>query len=257
MKNIITLLMLFVVTIILHAQPKPAVKTGTPVVPGVPSKPKVSPYVLKKDYDEMLLNFDAKVKSATNANAGLRNLIGRKDKEIESLGEKMIQVEEILNSTAFKVSNTEDSLDKTRFSIEEFRKSTEEKFVENLTTYCLELERMSLENFNSNLRVTLDSLNLIKKKDEIIVYKNKNIFIASMGEFETTSQKISLNSLSIQEKFLISDSILSFYVESSTMTDFTSKVRCYHNIMTAFNFQQDRYQSYLDRLNQLSYLITD
>ncbi len=135
MKNIITLLMLFVVTIILHAQPKPAVKPGTPVVPGVPSKPKVSPYVLKKDYDEMLLNFDAKVKSATNANAGLRNLIGRKDKEIESLGEKMIQVEEILNSTAFKVSNTEDSLDKTRFSIEEFRKSTEEKFVENNATH--------------------------------------------------------------------------------------------------------------------------
>ncbi len=130
MKNILTLLMLFVVTIILHAQPKPAVKPGTPVVPGVPSKPKVSPYVLKKDYDEMLLNLDAKVKSATSANAGLKNLIGRKDREIASLGEKMNQVEEILNSTAFKVSNTEDSLDKTRFSIEEFRKSTEEKFAE-------------------------------------------------------------------------------------------------------------------------------
>jgi hypothetical protein len=43
----------------------------------------------------------------------------------------MKQVEEILNSTAFKVSNTEDSLDKTRFSIEEFRKSTEEKFANN------------------------------------------------------------------------------------------------------------------------------
>ena len=130
MKNILTLLMLFVVTIILHAQPKPAVKPGTPVVPGVPSKPKVSPYVLKKDYDEMLLNLDSKVKSATNENAGLKNLIGRKDKEIASLGEKMIQVEEILNSTAFKVSNNEDSLDKTRFSMEEFRKSTEEKFAE-------------------------------------------------------------------------------------------------------------------------------
>jgi hypothetical protein len=130
MKNILTLLMLFVVTIILHAQPKPAVKPGTPVVPGVPSKPKVSPYVLKKDYDEMLLTLDAKVKSATSANAGLKNLIGRKDKEIASLGEKMNQVEEILNSTAFKVSNTEDSLDKTRFSMEEFRKSTEEKFAE-------------------------------------------------------------------------------------------------------------------------------
>ena len=130
MKNILTLLMLFVVTIILHAQPKPAVKPGTPVVPGVPGKPKVSAYVLKKDYDEMLLTFDAKVKSATNANASLRNLIGSKDREIESLGEKMKQVEEILNSTAFKVSNTEDSLDKTRFSMEEFRKSSEEKFVE-------------------------------------------------------------------------------------------------------------------------------
>jgi len=130
MKNILTLLMLFVVTIILHAQPKPAVKPGTPVVPGVPSKPKVSAYVLKKDYEEMLITLDAKVKSATNANAGLKNLISSKDREIASLGEKMKQVEEILNSTAFKVSNTEDSLDKTRFSMEEFRKSTEEKFVE-------------------------------------------------------------------------------------------------------------------------------
>lgn len=130
MKNILTLLMLFVVTIILHAQPKPAVKPGTPVVPGVPSKPKVSAYVLKKDYEEMLITLDAKVKSATSANAGLKNLISSKDREIASLGEKMKQVEEILNSTAFKVSNTEDSLDKTRFSMEEFRKSTEEKFVE-------------------------------------------------------------------------------------------------------------------------------
>ena len=130
MKNIFTLLLLFVITITIQAQPKPAVKTGTPVVPGVPSKPKVSPYVLKKDYDEMVLTLDAKVKSATSANAGLRNLIGRKDNEITSLGEKMNQVEEILNSTTFKVSNTEDSLDKARFSMEEFRKSTEEKFVE-------------------------------------------------------------------------------------------------------------------------------
>lgn len=128
MKNIITLLLLFVVTTAIQAQPKPAVKPGTPVVPGAPAKPKTSPYVLKKDYEEMLLNLDAKVKSATNANAGLRNLIGSKDREINSLTAKMNQVEEILNSTAFKVSNTEDSLDKTRFSIEEFRKSTEEKF---------------------------------------------------------------------------------------------------------------------------------
>ena len=118
------------VTITIQAQPKPAVKTGTPVVPGVPSKAKVSAYVLKKDYEEMLITLDAKVKSATSANASLRNLIGSKDREIASLGEKMKQVEEILNSTAFKVSNTEDSLDKARFSLEEFRKSTEEKFVE-------------------------------------------------------------------------------------------------------------------------------
>ncbi|MFZ4796974.1 MAG: hypothetical protein ACOYMA_05735 [Bacteroidia bacterium] len=130
MKNILTLLMLFVVTISLQAQPKPAVKTGTPVVPGASAKPKVSPYVLKKDYEEMLLNLDAKVKSATSANAGLRSLIGSKDREINSLSSKMKQVEEILNSTAFKVSNTEDSLDKTRFSIEEFKKSTDEKFAE-------------------------------------------------------------------------------------------------------------------------------
>jgi hypothetical protein len=130
MKNIITLLLLIVFTITIQAQPKPAVKPGTPVVPGVPGKPKVSAYVLKKDYEEMLITLDAKLKSATSANASLRNLIGSKDKEIASLGEKMKQVEEILNSTAFKVSNTEDSLDKARFSMEEFRKSTEEKFTE-------------------------------------------------------------------------------------------------------------------------------
>jgi hypothetical protein len=130
MKNIITLLLLIVVTFTIHAQPKPTVKPGTPVVPGVPGKPKVSAYVLKKDYEEMLITLDAKLKSATSANANLRNLIGSKDREIASLGEKMKQVEEILNSTAFKVSNTEDSLDKARFSMEEFRKITEEKFIE-------------------------------------------------------------------------------------------------------------------------------
>lgn len=128
MKKYFTLLLLFVVSVTLQAQPKPPVKTGTPVIPGVSAKPKVSTYVLKKDYEEMLLTIDAKVKAATSANAGLRNLIGSKDREIVSLGDKMKQVEEILNSTAFKVSNTEDSLDKTRFSIEEFRKSTEERF---------------------------------------------------------------------------------------------------------------------------------
>ena len=41
MKNFITLLLFIVVTITIQAQPKPAVKTGTPVVPGVPSKAKV------------------------------------------------------------------------------------------------------------------------------------------------------------------------------------------------------------------------
>jgi hypothetical protein len=128
MKNIITLLLLFVVSTTIQAQPKPAVKLGTPVVPGAPAKPKTNPYVLKKDYDEMLLNIDAKVKLATSSNAGLRNEINSKGKKIAELNEQMKQVEEILNSTAFKVSNTEDSLDKTRFSIEEFRKSTEEKF---------------------------------------------------------------------------------------------------------------------------------
>jgi hypothetical protein len=130
MKNIITLLLLIVVTFTIQAQPKPAVKPGTPVVPGVPGKPKVSAYVLKKDYEEMLITLDAKLKSTTSANASLRNLIGSKDREIASLGEKMKQVEEILNSTAFKVSNTEDSLDKARFSMEEFKKITEEKFLE-------------------------------------------------------------------------------------------------------------------------------
>jgi len=128
MKNIITLLLLFVVSIAIQAQPKPAVKPGTPVVPGAPGKPKTSPYVLKKDYEEMLLNLDAKVKSATSSNATLRNELSSKDRKIATLNEQMKQVEEILNSTAFKVSNTEDSLDKTRFSVEEFKKSTDEKF---------------------------------------------------------------------------------------------------------------------------------
>jgi RsiW-degrading membrane proteinase PrsW (M82 family) len=42
----------------------------------------------------------------------------------------MAKVEEILNSTAFKISTAEDSLSKTRFSVEVFRNETQEKFTQ-------------------------------------------------------------------------------------------------------------------------------
>lgn len=129
MKKTFTLFMLLIIANVMLAQPRPAAKSAMPgSSPAAPTKPKVNPYVLKKDYDEMLLNMESKIKMATSQNAGLRNEIGSKEKKIEALNTQMAKVEEILNSTAFKISNTEDSLSKTRFSVEEFRRNTEEKF---------------------------------------------------------------------------------------------------------------------------------
>lgn len=139
MKKIIVLFMLALVTNLLFAQPKPVVK---PATPATPAKPKTSPYVLKKDYDEMILKMEAKVKSATDLSTNLKREIGGKDKKIATLTDQMGKVEEILNSTAFKVSNTEDSLSKTRFSVEIFKNETEEKFTQ-LDTQIAEMKSMN------------------------------------------------------------------------------------------------------------------
>ena len=127
MKKFIVYFLMMLVSSIIFAQPKPVVK---PVTPATPAKPKVSPYVLKKDYEEMLLNMESKVKSATELSNNLRRDIGGKDKKIATLTEQMAKVEEILNSTAFKISTAEDSLSKTRFSVEVFRNETQEKFTQ-------------------------------------------------------------------------------------------------------------------------------
>jgi SMC interacting uncharacterized protein involved in chromosome segregation len=56
----------------------------------------------------------------------IRGTIGNKDEEIEALVLQMQQVEEVLNSTNFKIALTSDSLNKTRTSIEEVQKESNE-----------------------------------------------------------------------------------------------------------------------------------
>jgi|MDTD01.1.fsa_nt_gb uncharacterized membrane protein YcjF (UPF0283 family) len=70
---------------------------------------------------------DAKVNSAVGTAQTLkRELSGKLDK-VNELDAKMQQVEDILNSANFKISLTNDSLAKTRFSIDEFKADTDKK----------------------------------------------------------------------------------------------------------------------------------
>lgn len=101
-------------------------KTTTTTTPQQTQK-KPSPYVFRTDYDVKMKEVDAKVSSAVGTAQTLkRELSGKLDK-VDELDSKMLQVEEILNSANFKISLTNDSLTKTRFSIDEFKADTDKK----------------------------------------------------------------------------------------------------------------------------------
>lgn len=95
---------------------------------GQATKPKPrrkTPYVYKTDYEAKMKEVDAKVNGAYGtANALKRELSGKLDK-VDELDSKMLEVEEILSSANFKIGLTSDSLNKTRFSMREFKVNTE------------------------------------------------------------------------------------------------------------------------------------
>ena len=124
MKKIILLCILFSVVTFTMAQRKPEPKPAPTPVAKKPSGP--SPYVLKKDYDSLSTSLRNQIKSLQGSLGSIRGTMGNKDKEIDALILQMKQVEEVLNSTNFKISLTSDSLNQTRTSIEEVQKESNE-----------------------------------------------------------------------------------------------------------------------------------
>ena len=90
-----------------------------------PKQRRTTPYVYKTDYEAKMKDIDTKVNGAYGtANALKRELSGKLDK-VDELDSKMQEVEEILSSANFKIGLTSDSLNKTRFSMREFKATTE------------------------------------------------------------------------------------------------------------------------------------
>lgn len=124
MKKIILLSILFSLVTFTMAQRKPEPKPAPAPTVKKPTGP--SPYVLKKDYDSLSASLRNQIKSLQSSLGSIRGTIGSKDKEIDALMLQMKQVEDVLNSTNFKIALTSDSLDKTRTSIEEVQKESRE-----------------------------------------------------------------------------------------------------------------------------------
>jgi flagellar biosynthesis/type III secretory pathway M-ring protein FliF/YscJ len=105
-------------------------KTVADPQPQTQTQKKPPPYVYRTDYDVKMKEVDSKVNSAVGtAQALKRELSGKLDK-VDVLDAKMLQVEEILNSANFKIGLTNDSLKKTRFSVDEFKTETDKKTTE-------------------------------------------------------------------------------------------------------------------------------
>jgi archaellum component FlaC len=112
-----------------EAQPK-INRAPAPAAAVAPVKPKGPiPYLLKKDFDEILTGLKADISKATSSNNSLRNSIASKDAQIDKLSEDLKKIEETLNFTSMEVENTSDSLNKTRFSLEELQRINDNHFV--------------------------------------------------------------------------------------------------------------------------------
>lgn len=98
-------------------------KTQTTTTQTQQKKP--PPYVMKTDYDAKMATVDAKVNAAVSAANAVKNEVAGKLDKVAELDAKMLEVEEILNSANFKIASTDDSLKRTRFSVDEFRANTE------------------------------------------------------------------------------------------------------------------------------------
>ncbi|NDC29843.1 MAG: hypothetical protein EBZ58_02650 [Bacteroidetes bacterium] len=129
MKKFLTLL--FVLAFYFQGEAQPKInRVPAPAAAVAPVKPKGPiPYLLKKDFDEILTGLKADISKATSSNNSLRNSIASKDAQIDKLSEDLKKIEETLNSTSMEVENTSDSLNKTRFSLEELQRINDNHFV--------------------------------------------------------------------------------------------------------------------------------
>lgn len=126
MKNTITLIFCLF-SLITWAQPK--VNRAVPAAPTAAPKPKgPPPYVLKKDFDELINGLKSDVAAASATNASLRRIVNSKDAQINSMEEELKKINDVLNSTQFKVDNTSDSLNQTRFSLDEMQRINEARY---------------------------------------------------------------------------------------------------------------------------------
>lgn len=128
MKYTITTLLLCIFTLVVPAQNRAAQRpAGTPVA----AKPRGQlPYVIKKDYDSSMTKLNNQIRNLQGSLNQVRGGMNGKDAEISTLRDQMKSVEEVLNSTNFKIANTSDSLSKTQMSLEEIQKANEVKFEE-------------------------------------------------------------------------------------------------------------------------------
>lgn len=127
MKKIFTVLFILISIFSLNAQRSPAPKPATAAPQ--PAKPKATPnYVKRAEWDSTLQKLNGRIAAAQNSVGNVKGSISSNTAEISTLKGQMKQVEDLLNSANFKISLTSDSLNQTRFSMEEKQKQNEDLF---------------------------------------------------------------------------------------------------------------------------------
>lgn len=157
MKKIILLLLILCngLFINVHAQKKiqPAAPKPVTTAPAQPKGP--IPYLLKKDFETIQTEMNAKIKAANDQAAAAKQAINSKMSQVTELNTKMVQVEEILNSANFKISLQSDSLKSTHMLIEELKAEEKAHFE------MLQAENASLKSKDTNLMVIIAGMGLV------------------------------------------------------------------------------------------------
>jgi chromosome segregation ATPase len=156
MKKII-LLMILCNGLFYHVQAQkkiqPAAPKPTTTAPAQPKGP--VPYLLKKDFETIQTELNAKIKTANDQAAAAKQAINSKMSQVSELSTKMQQVEEILNSANFKISLQSDSLKSTHMLIEELQAGEKAHFE------MLQAENASLKSKDTILIVIIGVLGLV------------------------------------------------------------------------------------------------
>ncbi|MCX6186323.1 MAG: hypothetical protein NTU43_04890 [Bacteroidetes bacterium] len=214
MKKHLTLLILFIACFLLgQAQPKinRATPTPTTVAPVKPKGP--VPYLLKKDFDDILIGLKSDISKATSSNNSLRNSIASKDAQINKLAEDIKKVEEVLNLTNMEIENTSDSLSKTRYSLEELQKMNDTHFqiIENTQSKTNDMMWMIL-GIGVVIAFLISLLFNFLTNKKVNVLKSELIMLTSKTE-STIEAKTSVIKTETQELIHASNEQQQFYTE--------------------------------------------